>query len=119
MMSFTNMTREENEDQLQRMRHDLTVYGRHQTGSYRGVSYLARKNLLDSWCAYVQPGREVTDDEYERLEGVAHGGITGYCDGPGFDCCHLHDYPGCADGEYRDFPYVLQILQSMIDVLLD
>jgi hypothetical protein len=84
------------------------------------VDYLARRQpYMLYWCAYILPNKELTGEDMELLEDVSHGGITGDCGGPGFDCAHLDDYPISTTGTYRDFEYVLSKLKDMINVISD
>lgn len=86
------------------MRHDLTVYGRRQSGSYRGMYFCARKNRKNGWwCASFQPDRELITEDYVRLQRLAHGDLMADGDGIGFDCCERNDFPAFDEGQYRDF----------------
>lgn len=108
-----------NEEEYQKLIQDVTVYGMKQTGSYRGVSYTAKRNGRDMrrhWCGYIHPNTSCTEEQGERIDAAAHGGLTW---GIGFDCAHIGDYPLYVDGQFRDFPYVLSIIKAMIDALLD
>lgn len=107
-------------EQYARLQEDQELWGNEQTGTYRGVSYLARRHpAYKHWCGYIIPNSEISEDGYERLDDVAHGGITGHRGGPGFDCSHMDDYPLFKDGTYRNYPYVFNNIKSMIDTLLD
>lgn len=110
-----------NHEQLARLQEDQEMWGNEQRGSYRGVSYYAwRHPRYKHWCGYINPNTEISSDMYEKLEEVAHGGITGDKGGPGFDCAHAGDFSMIdQDGIYRDYTYVVNNLKAMIDTFLD
>ena len=115
---------ESNPEQIQRLENDQELWGNEQNGTYRGVSYYARRNsYCKYWCGYIIPNTEISEDMYDRLDEIAHGGITGHRGGPGFDCAHYGDFMLGSnilnDGVYRDYPYVLNTMKMMIDALLD
>lgn len=108
------------EYQLRIMKADFDVYGKRQSGLYRGIYFLARKYHKNGWwCACFQPHRELTAENYVSLQRAAHGVLMVEGDRIGFGCCERNDFPAFDDGQYRDFPYVLRTLKNMIDVLLD
>lgn len=96
---------------------DRELYGDNQTGEYKGVRWEAKRNHNSGhWCGYFFPNQDLTDEQTEIIDGIAHGGLTATC---GFDCAHWNDYTVsmCGDGDmqYRDFPYVKSVLIRIID----
>lgn len=113
-------TEELNPEQFAHLQEDQETWGNEQNGIYRGISHYAwRHPRMKHWCGYINPNTEISEDMYEKLDDVAHGGITGDRGGPGFDCSHHGDFPLTIDGVYRNYPYVLNNMKAMIDVLLD
>ena len=93
----------------------------HKRDIYRGMSHflcgyitLDKKLFTRDSSIYedcmLKAGRECTYDS-ENEENLKLG----------FDCAHYMDYPidSSSDGVYRDFPYVLKVLQKTIDNILD
>jgi len=109
-------------EQFSRLQEDQELWGNEQNGTYRGVSYYAKRNLrIKCWCGYIIPNAEISGDMYVRLDELAHRGITGeHQGGPGFDCAHHGDFTLIhGEGIYRNYPYVFNNIKSMIDTLLD
>ena len=91
---------------------DIKEYGNFQEFNYKNVRCYMQRTTTGhrSWCGYLDCG--ITADTFERLEGIAPGGMTAH---NGFDCCHLGDYPVDLDGEYRDYAFVRAALERMVD----
>lgn len=99
---------------------DRDLYGDNQKGEYKGIRWEANRNPdMGHWCGYFYPENELTDEQWELIEGIAHGGLTASC---GFDCAHWNDYTlsmcGDKDMQYRDFPYVKGVLIRIIDSIV-
>jgi len=114
------MKSEENTVQHQRLLQDLEVYGRHQTGSHRGVPWSARNDPTNNcWSAFIHVCPDLTWEKQMRLDRVARGLCIVREGRLGFECCQVYDYPIHPRCRYKDFPYVLQTLEAMIDAFLD
>jgi hypothetical protein len=94
---------------------------KHVRDIYRGMSHFLcgyiilnkgmftkAKNIYED--CMLQAGRECTYDS-DNVENLKLG----------FDCAHHTDYPvdSSSHGIYRDFPYVLKLIQKTIDNILD
>jgi len=117
-------------EKRQRVIDDQSLYGDSQTGEFKGVRWEAsrcyggilptpkRWNMktapIHHWCAYicVPDYDDALQDHYlkcfVRSECTYQNGST-----LGFDCGHSHDV-----SVYREFPYVLSIIQNTIDNLI-
>lgn len=113
---------------------DYNKYGDYQEGTYNGISWNARRCYDSSpiirkdspenansfhWCGYV-----ILGDKYkkEHKDYMCQSGkeCTYKRNGTiGFDCAHHGDYPTdtSSTGIYKDFPYVLQIIEKTIDMI--
>ena len=113
-------------ERRQRAIDDHAMYGNTQSGIYKGIKWEAIRSYGGSspppkrwdiatapiyhWCGYIHvPNTEEnykcftrSECTYESSDGVL-----------GFDCGHSHDYD-----VYRDFPYVLSIIQDTIDNII-
>jgi len=100
-------------EQEQRRQADIAEYGNEQEFTYKKIRCYMLRRYGKYWCGYLDCG--IVEDVFNRLNGVAHGGMTAH---NGFDCAHLGDYPVDPDGEYRDYAYVRKVLEDLVDELV-
>jgi len=94
------------------------------TGVYRGIKWKTRRPSGTYLCGYVLDQDNLTAEVVDKLDGIAHGGLTHEI---GFDCAHYNDYAPfsieyedmCARGVYKTHDYVVSLLHEMIDAILD
>jgi hypothetical protein len=103
------------------MHRDIIAHGWLANGFHKDVPWEMRRaksgGNSEHWCGYVLYDGNLTDDEYDLIEKKAHCGLTAHM---GFDCAHCDDYTiSNTRGVYRDYAYVLNCLQGMIDVLIE
>lgn len=100
------------------MRQDIQQYGMQQEGIYKDVSWSMKRPYGTYWCGYVTSEINTTKDMLDKLEAIAHGGLTARL---GFDCSHCHDYPTSGHfnktAKFRDYNYVLGNIKEMIDYI--
>lgn len=111
--------------------HPLLMY----TGNHKGYKW-TMKRVMGHWCGYLH---NLTEQEINKMEPHIYGGITGGgTDSIGFDCAHHGDYSvgnivdllskeGMDEktidywkkdhGIYKDYSWVLNHLQVLIDLL--
>lgn len=89
-------------------------------GIYKGIPWRMRRPYGTYICAYVTGHYELSDEILEKLESVAHGGLTS---GLGFDTAHYQDWTGMFQSlsdntVYRDTAYCLNVIREMIDIIV-
>ena len=121
--------------EFDKMVEDIKKYGNEQKGEYKGVKWSAKRPYGTYWCAYVVTGIDLSEEQVETLDGLAHCGLTS---GLGFDCAHYNDYSynpviefngnyphipitdfiNNDERVYRSFEYVTEKLFGMIDFIV-
>lgn len=95
--------------------------------TYKGVkAEIKRIPELLHLCGYIHLTESINMEQYRFLEKHSHGGITYDSDNViGFDCAHggdiiprnYFDFGHISYGHYRDFNYVMNTLENMIDAM--
>ena len=104
------------------MLEDIEKHKYHETGFYRNIKWaINRHTEMKHLCGYVLDNDHISDETIEKLDSIAHGGLTARL---GFECAHYGDYISF-DGDplwrgcYRNYDYVLGIIHKMIDCILE
>lgn len=120
-----------NRSQAARMLKDLMhCSNQPMDGVYKGIKWKITRPTGSHLCGYIiVPKTTVVD--FDGLDDIAHGGITGGCrcnedeESFGFDCAHAGDWiPSFGAGlakennwTYKNYDYVLNNIKEMIDFM--
>ena len=113
--------------EFEKFEQDRLLFGDLQKGVYKNLKWETRRHkTMLHWNCYVETPRELSPEEYEKLESLSHFGITGSYNGMiGFDTVHYTDFNpklfqmmGYKEEEtYKDLNYVKNVAFRMIDYL--